>query len=285
MQFPMSAFALSVLISSGNVQAHAGDHRSIVELDAIIKENPIDPSLLVARGALYSRSGQWDKAERDLSLAEALSNKSDVGFEFGQFHYRRGEYQKALAYIDAYIGAHPLQPAAFLLRARAASEAEQFDIASESYLAYFSLAANPQSGEYLVAARLLAASAPTGIASGLAILDEGISELGLNPQLQRYAIALELRRGDTERALARWYRLKSQLGGTPEWGVILARLLILDGNVDEARLALQAAKERLIRLRQTPARKLAGENISRLECQLIDLPTNSQVDSRELKDG
>jgi predicted Zn-dependent protease len=281
MQFLMALFALSVLISSGDVQAHTGDHRTLVELDAIIKENPDEPSLLVARGALYSRSGQWEKAERDLSLAEVLGNKGDVAFEFGQFHYRRGEYQKALAYIDTYIGAHPSHSAAFLLRARAASAAEQFHIASESYQAYFSLAANPQPGEYLAAARLLAGSAPTGVASGLAILDEGISKLGLNPQLQRYAIALELRLNDTEDALDRWYRLKDQLGGTPEWGIALARLLILDGKIDEARLALQAAKERLVRLRQTPARKLAGENISRLERQLSELPTKGQTDSRE----
>jgi predicted Zn-dependent protease len=277
MQFLMALFALSVLISSGDVQAHAGDHLTIVELDAIIKENPDEPSLLVARGALYSRSGQWEKAERDLSLAEVLGNKGDVAFEFGQFHYRRGEYQKALAYIDTYIGAHPSHSAAFLLRARAASAAEQFHIASESYQAYFSLAANPQPGEYLAAARLMASP---GVTSALALLDEAISELGLNPQLQRYATALELRRGDTKSALGRWYSLKGQLGETPEWGITLARILILADSYDEARLAVQASKARLIGLRQTPARKLVGENIFRLELQLMEVPTKNQTDSR-----
>ena len=79
---------------------------------------------------------------------------------------------------------------------------------------------------------------------------------------------LELRRDDTESALDRWYSLKGQLGGTPEWGITLARVLILTGSVDEARLAVQAAKARLICLRQTPARKAAGETIARLERQL-----------------
>ena len=279
MQFLMALFALSVLISSGDVQAHAGDHLTIVELDAVIRENPDEPSLLVARGALYSRSGQWEKAERDLSFAEVLGNKGDVAFEFGQFHYRRGEYQKALAYIDTYIGAHPSHSAAFLLRARAASAAEQFHIASESYQAYFSLAANPQPGEYLASARLMASAISAGVTSALALLDEAINELGLNPQLQRYATALELRRGDTESALGRWYSLKDQLGETPEWGITLARILILADSYDEARLAVQASKARLIGLRQTPARKLAGENISRLERQLMEVPTKDQTDS------
>ena len=266
--------ALSVLISSRTVQAHAGDHRSIAELDNIIRENLVDQSLLVARGALYSRSGQWEKAERDLSRAETIGKKHDVAFEFGQFHYRLGEYEKALQYIDAYIGVYPTRPAAFLLRARAASEAEQFGIASESYQTYFSLSANPQPGEYLAAARLLGSTNPDGINSALALLDRGISKLGLNPQLQRYAMLLELRRDDTKSALSRWYSLKNQLGGTPEWGVTLARLLILADRVADARLAVQAAKARLTTLRQTPARKATGETIAHLMRQLSEAPTN-----------
>mgnify|MGYP006087507645 FL=1 len=266
--------ALSVLISSRTVQAHAGDHRSIAELDNIIRENLVDQSLLVARGALYSRSGQWEKAERDLSRAETIGKKHDVAFEFGQFYYRLGEYEKALQYIDAYIGVYPTRPAAFLLRARAASEAEQFGIASESYQTYFSLSANPQPGEYLAAARLLGSTNPDGINSALALLDRGISKLGLNPQLQRYAMLLELRRDDTKSALSRWYSLKNQLGGTPEWGVTLARLLILADRVADARLAVQAAKARLTTLRQTPARKATGETIAHLMRQLSEAPTN-----------
>ena len=272
--------ALSVFIHAGAVQAHAGDHRSIAELDAIIKRAPGEASLLVARGALYSRSGQWDKAERDLSLAQSLGNKKDVAFEFGQFYYRRGEYQKALAHIDTYISAYPTYPAAFLLRARAASKVKQFDIARKSYLTYFGFSANTQPGEYLAASRLLASATSGGITSALALLDEAINELGLNPQLQRFAMELELRRGGTESALDRWCSLKDQLGKTPEWGITLARILILAGRYDQARLAVQASKARLVLLRQTPARKVAGETLSRLKRQLIEQPYNNKANNR-----
>ena len=270
----ISAFAFIALVSSGNVQAHAGDHRTLAELDAIIKKSPAEPALLVARGALYSRSGQWDKAERDLRLAETLGNKEDVAFEFGRLYYRRGDNQKALGYIDTYLGAYPKYPPAFLLRARAAGEAEQFDIANESYYTYFSLSPDPQPGEYLAAAQLLASIKPAGINNALALLDMAITRLGLNPQLQRYAMQLELRRDDTEGALDRWYSLEDQLGGTPEWGITLARVLILADSFDEARLAVETVKDRLISLRQTPARKAAGETIARLERQLAEVQTN-----------
>jgi hypothetical protein len=89
---------------------------------------------------------------------------------------------------------------------------------------------------------------------------------------------LELVRGDTKSALTRWYSLKEQLGETPEWGITLARILILADSYDEARLAVKAAKVRLISLRQTPARRAAGETISRLEMELSELPTNNQAD-------
>lgn len=272
--FLLAVFALSVLISGRTVQAHAGDQRSIAEMDTIIKENLVDQSLLVARGALYSRSGQWEKAKRDLSLAEAVGKKHNVAFEFAQFYYRLGEYEKALGYIDTYISVYPTRPAAFLLRARVASEAQQFRIANESYQTYFRLSANPQPGEYLAAAQLLGSTNLEGINSALALLDTGISTLGLNPQLQRYAMLLELRRDDTNGALSRWYSLKGQLGGTPEWAITLARVLILADRLDEAMLVVQGAKVRLTTLRQTPARKAAGETIAHLVRQLSEPPTN-----------
>jgi predicted Zn-dependent protease len=267
----MMVLATSTLVPGRTVHAHAGDHRTITALNGIIEESPGEPSLLVARGALHSRSGQWDKAERDLRLAEAAGNKYDVAFELGQFYYRRGEYQKALGYIDTYIGVYPTHPAAFLLRARAASEAEQFDIAVASYQTYFGISTDPQPAEYLVAARLLASIKPAGINNALALLDGGIRKLGLNPQLQRYATELELRRFDTQSALGRWYSLSDQLGRTPEWGITLARVLILADRIDEARLAIRKAKAGLKGFRRTPARKVVGETIAHLESQLIDL--------------
>lgn len=263
--------AMGALAPGRAVYAHGGDHRAITELNGIIEESPGESSLLVARGALHSRSGQWKKAERDLGLAEAASNKYEVAFEFGQLYYRRGEYQKALGYIDTYISVYPKHPAAFLLRARAASEVEQFDIAVASYQTYFGLSTDPQPGEYLVAAQLLASIEPAGINNALDLLDGAIGKLGLNPQLQRYAMELELRRGDTQSALDRWYSLGGQLGGTPEWAVTLARVLILAGRVDEARLAIQKAKADLERLRPTPARNMIGEMIASIERQLVKL--------------
>ena len=270
----IAAAAFIALASSESVQEHAGDHHTLAELDAIIKESQKEAALLVARGALYSRVGQWGKAERDLRLAETLGSKEDVAFEFGQLYYRRGDQQKALGYIETYIGAYPNYPPAFLLRARVAGEAKQFDLANESYDTYFGLSPDPQPGEYLAAARLLASTKPAGINSALALLDMAISKLGLNPQLQRYAMQLELRRDDTEGALDRWYSLEDQLGKTPEWGITLARLLILADNVDEARRVVQMVKGRLVHFRQTPARKVAGETIARLERQLKEVRTN-----------
>ena len=49
---------------------------------------------------------------------------------------------------------------------------------------------------------------------------------------------------------------------------------MLADSVDEARLAVETVKDRLISLRQTPARKAAGETIARLERQLAEVQTN-----------
>ncbi|MBQ63256.1 MAG: hypothetical protein CMQ19_14460 [Gammaproteobacteria bacterium] len=248
--------------------SHAGDQRSIEELNALLAENPGEPSLLVARGSLHARSGHWQKAEQDLKLAETFGDKYDVAFEMGRLYYYMGDFQTALGYLDKYISVNSKYPEAFLLRARAASEAKRFDIAIASYKVYLDTSPQPHPGEYLTAAKLLVEIRPDGINSALAILDEGIKKLGLNPQLQRYAMELELRRGEGEDALERWYSLEDQLGHSPEWTVTLGDLLIQASKFDKARLATIKAKAQLVSLRPTPARKTLHEVLARLEIQI-----------------
>ncbi len=262
------AFLFNASLSSGIVQAHAGDHRSLSELDRLITQNPLQASLLVARGALYSRTGLWEKAERDLTLAETLVGKEDVAFEFGQLYYRSGQYDRALGYIDAYIHAYPAYVPAFLLQARAASEAKQLDLAIESYRAYFRLSATPQPGEYIVAAKLFAASTSEGSKKALELLDFGMEKVGLNAQLQRLAVKLEVDLGNTGGALTRWYSLIDQLGHSAEWNTTLAKLMILDNKLEEARQVILKTKMLLASSKQSPAKISASKAIVDLELKM-----------------
>ena len=65
--------------------------------------------------------------------------------------------------------------------------------------------------------------------------------LGINPQLQRYAVELEVERGNIPAALRRWHRVAETLGQSPRWQVELAQLLLLKGDRERAIASLDAA--------------------------------------------
>jgi predicted Zn-dependent protease len=259
--------ALAVMFSATTI-AHPGAHRSIEELDELLAKNPAEPALLIARGSLHTYSGQWEQAERDLALAMKTGNKINVTFELARLCFHTGAYKKALDFIDQYIGSNPDYAPAFLMKARIAEASQQKDIAVKSYRTYFEKAANPHPGDYLASAQLLSSIGTSGIARAIDVLDAGINEIGLIPQLQRYAMKLELDRGEQEKAINRWHSLKHQLGESPRYKITLAQLLMLTHKITEARQMTKAVRSQLSKLKKTPANDALARKLSELERQL-----------------
>ncbi len=254
---------LLMLILSKLGFAHPGDHHSIAELNVLLAENPGEQSLLVARGALYTRTGQWIKAEQDLRQAQIPDSEKEVAFELGRLYYNMGDYLKAWGYFDTYLSLYPGYAPAYLLRARSAKELNQFEAAIESYLTYLDMTPQPQPGEYVESAQLFAAIGNR--ARALDMLDSGMKKLGLNPQLQRYAMELELERGEPNLALTRWYSLEGYLGRTAQWTMTLGKLLIIANKVEEAKLVISKARTQLSKQKSTSAREAIRQELDRLE--------------------
>jgi len=258
----------AVLLYGTTASAHPGDHHSVEELDALLIDNPTEASLLIARGALHTRLGHWDEAEQDLLQAQDASDEATVAFELANLYYRTGSYRKSLAYINHFIDANPQYPPAFLLRARTAEASQQIDTAINSYRTYLDIAQAPHPGDYLASAELLASTGTEGIVGAIELLDAGIKKIGLTPQLQRYAMQLELKREQKENAITRWQSLEDQLGNTLQYKITLARLLILANKINEAKTILVLAKLQLSNMRSTPARISLGMELARMERRL-----------------
>jgi len=127
----------------------------------------------------------------------------------------------------------------------------------------FALQPQPNPGHYISAADMLAGLNDEGIAQALVILDEGSAKLGLTPQLQQHAVALEIARGRIDLASLRLYSLQPMLGGSPSWAVAMAELKLKQGQTAEAERLYQRARQQLASLRKTPAREALDERITR----------------------
>ncbi len=244
--------------------AHPGASSAIDHYSHEIEENPRDQAHYIRRGIAYSNDGQYDKALADFEQAKTLGKPIVVSFDLGVLHYRRGEFATASDYFDEYLEAFPDHAACLEYRARLKRDMGDTKGAVADFKRVFALQQRPNPGHYISVAEMLQATGPDGIDQALEILDQGNAKLGLTPQLQRHAIALELQRGRPDLAISRLQTLEPMLGGSPDWKVDMAELQLQAGNKDAATTLLQTAEQQLDTLRKTPARIALKERIVEL---------------------
>lgn len=243
--------------------AHPGNDQVLAYLNTKLESGHTNQAFYIRRGRVYSEDGQFGPALEDLNRAEQLGNPTKVAFELGILFYRKGEFVKARTYFDTVLYAAPGNVAALEYRARLLHDAGEYDDAIKDLANYLTLVDRPNPGHYILMARMLseprltrlATSPASDLGPALAALDQGIAQLGPTPQLQQYAIKLELEQNRLTQALARLESLESTLGNSPQWKVQLGELLLVLGETDRARTHLEAAILQLRTLKKTPARQ------------------------------
>jgi len=268
-----------------SASAHPGASATIDHYSHEIEDDPKNQRLYILRGIAYSNDGGYDDALADFKRAEKLGDAVLVSCDLGVLSYRKGELDTALGYLDRYLERYGDKGRGYCLEYRARARRDSGDRAGSirDFRRVIELEPRPNPGLYVSVATMLAESGETGIDAALAILDEGIAKLGLNPQLQHQAIELELTRKRPDRALARGEALRSILGDSPEWKVDMAELYLSGGKSAEADGMLKDAKAQLQGLRKTPARLKLQERITALEHRsaLANEPKDGAPSKRE----
>jgi predicted Zn-dependent protease len=249
--------------------AHPAEFERIEILTQRIESQPLNPSLYIDRAASRSHDGEYALAMKDLEKAAELGGPLSAAYELGLLHIRMGDRDKARIQFDQFIEHFPNHARARERRARLLAEIGETDAAATDYERVFAVTARPNPGSYLSAAKMFAPKTGGDLTLALAMLDRGIQRLGVIPQLQQYAIELEVRRGEDDRAIERLEALKSALGEGPEWNIQMAELLIRTEKISQAQRHLSTAKNALRDLRQTPARTKLSSRIAAIEATLV----------------
>lgn len=262
-------FLLCIINTS--VSSHEGTATHLEQLNHAIEHAPDNQALYLQRGALYSEeAGLHERALQDFRHAERLGPAILVAYEIGLMFYRQGDFVQAQQYLDRYIAHFPQLAQPYEERAKILYELGKIEASLADYDRYFNLQPNINPGSFITAAKIHAAEAtPEAIAAALRLLDQGIETLGLNPQLQRYAIELELQQRRPAQALARLTTLKAVLKASPLWQIEMAELLLQSQQPAEAKAFLTQADVELAQLKQTPARLQLRQRIQQLQTQII----------------
>jgi len=250
------ALCLLVLLSGQRpLLAHPGADVALEYFTREILARPGDQSLYIQRGIIYSSDGQFSMAKADFKRAEQLGNPVLVACNLGVLHYRTGDFAAARRSFDEFLLQYPDHAPCLEYRARLLRDTGDYPAAVADFRRLFELQERPDPGHYISVAQMLRASGPEGIDRALAIIDEGTEKLGITPQLQDYAIALELARQRPDRALVRLFALEPMLGNSPDWKVDMGDLMLQLGQTEGAVRQLAAAAAQLETLRKTPARQ------------------------------
>jgi tetratricopeptide (TPR) repeat protein len=250
------------------VFAHPGDAEKIAILTHRIEAQPGDQRPYIARGAAYSHDGQYELALADFRKAEGLGESVGVAYELGVLQYRIGKLDAARTYLDTFLKRFPNHPPALEQRAYVLADLGEPEAAVAAFETLFAAQPRPNPGLYVSASKLLAAQGETGVEPALAMLDRGMERLGVIPQLQQYAIELELRRQKPAKAIDRLKTLEPALGEGPDWKVAMGELLLLDDRPDEAGQLFDEALAQLETLRKTAARQRTLKKLQMLRASM-----------------
>ncbi|PZN68749.1 MAG: hypothetical protein DM484_30930 [Candidatus Methylumidiphilus alinenensis] len=236
--------------------AHEGIGAHLDHINEALQKNPDKQSLYIERGAIYSsEAGLYEQALKDFSNAEKLGPPIVVAYEFGLLFFRMNQFEKAISYFDTYIKRFPEYAPPYEYRAKAAYQLGNIEQSLADFNTFFQLEKQANPGSFITAAGIQASVKDAkGLDAAIALLDRGIAQIGLNPQLQYYAIQLELRRNRPDQAISRLDSIKTLLNESPSWKLDMAELLFKTGETKQALKLLNDSEAQLKMLKATPAR-------------------------------
>lgn len=264
---PVLAVLLCCVCVALPLGAHPGMHATLDYLSALIAESPDSQLLYHRRGIALLRDGQYQSALSDLQTAATLGDPRPIDFHLGLVHIRMMNYKAARACLDAYLEYAPAHIGALRQRAELRKITGDPAGALDDFLAVLALHRQAIPADYLSAAELMVTLPQYGTGKAIAVLDQGMNELGALPHLQQRVIALELQRGNYGRAEARMQSMSVKGLDNPFWQVEMARLLLEAGKPDRAYRHLATAEKQLSELRRTRARVQLSDEVQALLAQ------------------
>ncbi len=247
---------MSLLLVSSAAWSHSGDAHLLNQLNRQLETNPDSQQTLIRRGSLFVRAKKFELAEQDFSDAKKFGDPAVVFLPLGISYYESSKFELAAEQFDRYLKRYPNNGAALEYRAKAAREMGLYSVALKYFKTFLKHSPYLNPGHFLTTAEIAliaTANEQANIDAAISIIDSGIVHLGINPQLQQFAIELELKRNQVDSAIIRQQSLAISTGESPQWHLQMGTLLLIAGRNDDAALELEAASDKIKKKRRTPS--------------------------------
>ncbi len=219
--------------------AHQELLSQIESLDAQLLERPGDPVLLLKRGDLYRRHGDYDAAQQDFAAAgQATPPPPDLDFFAGRLQLEAGRPDAALMSFNRYLAAHPGHVKSLTLRAEVFMALDQPVKAATDLGQAIGRSQNPSPGLFRQQALAFVSAGAGRWPDARTVIEDGLSRFPAEVSLLGLGTDLALALDDAESARQYISNLPAAVREFPQWRERLDLALSLSGAEPAERQAL-----------------------------------------------
>lgn len=221
--------------------AHADLVLQIEDFSEQISENPQDTELLIRRGDLYRRHGDWAAAEDDFqSVRELTPDHPMVDWYEGRLLIEAGRSSEADAMLTRFLEVRNDHAGAYKARAIARQNLHQGLLAVGDFQAAIDNSERPPPSLYRSLVMSFVATGFDQVEFALVAVNEGLERFPREVSLLGLGVDLSLAQADSQQALKYMSEIPPRLDDLIQWQFRKAVLICIQGDKEAAARSFSA---------------------------------------------
>jgi len=263
-----------LLLFARPLSAHSDLVLQVEALSEQVSQNPQDTELLIRRGDLYRRHGDWAAAENDFqNVRELEADHIMIDWYEGRLLMEAGRSTEAEAMLTRFLETRPDHAGAYQARAVTRLDLNQKLLAADDFRAAVDKSEQPSPSLYRSLVLSLVAAGFDHSEAAITVVNDGLDRFPREVSLLGLGVDLSLAQSDSQQALKYINEIPPRLYALPQWQFRKAALICIQGDEKTAAESFSA----ILSDTQTNDRQRAGTWLLPRDI-VAELATNASVE-------
>ena len=225
----------SFLLPGLSIYAHQDLLLQIEQLDEQISKDPQNPELLIRRGDLYRRHGDWNAAVIDFQMVRELSpGHTSIDWYEGRLLVASGQNEEGIVLLTRLLAQDDHHSGAYRVRAEARWNLQQPLLAAQDYQHAVNNSERPSPSLYRSLVLSLVAAGADYVDEAITAVNEGLIRFAGEISLLGLGVDLSLSKKEPLQAQLYLEKVPWRLKALPQWQFRQVILVCVKGDVEVA---------------------------------------------------